>query len=711
MAGGDLLGISSSGVVASQRALGTTGHNIANANTPGYSRQRIEMESRQPQFSGNGSIGTGVIVDNVSRVYDEFLVSELRDTTSLSKFLDSSYHYTSQVDDILADPEASLSPSISEFFKAVNGVANDPASNSSRQVLLSSAKNLSDRFEYLNTRFESLRNGTGKDMRAIAGEINKMADAIAELNEAIVRSREITNKPANDLLDQRDRLVQQLSEKINVRTTIQDDGRMNVFVGNGQTLVVGDVASHIDVVPNEHDPTKTEIVFKGVNSDTVITQFLTGGQLGGIRQFIEEVLDPAQNELGRIATGIAKSFNEQHRLGMDLKNRLGTDFFTSVHQDAPTVLQSKFNKGDIQLDAEITDVQKLTTSDYQLSYLQGQYELLRLEDDKVVARFNSFPHEVETDGLKLTIKSGSTVEQNDRFLIQPTRRAADLFQVRINSIAEIAASSPIRVEADIDNLGDADIDVVQVTDTTAAFDAQQPQLQPPYVVKFVDNKNFVLLDNTGKQVKVKTAAIADDPDIALDDRKGAIPAIPASETGDRAIPAQPPVHERKDKLKKADGLATVEGPIPYDPKTGVRVLPSPGGLDRGMHIRVSGEPKAGDVFRIEFNKYGTSDNSNALSLANLQTEMVLMDGKSDFAQTYGQLVSRVGAKTNELSINQKAQNLLLKSAQESREEMSGVNLDEEAAQLIRYQNLYQANAQVLATAKQTFQLLMDAFRR
>lgn len=707
---GDLLGISGSGVVAAQRALGTTGHNIANASTPGYSRQRVEMEAREPQFSGNGSIGTGVLVDNVSRVYDEFLVSELRNTTSLSKHLDTSYHYTSQVDDILADPEAGLAPAMSDFFKSVNGLANDPASTSARQVMLSTARNLADRFDYLNGRFEALRNGTNKDMRSIVGEVNKIADAIAELNVAIVRSREITNRPANDLLDQRDRLVQQLSEKINVRTTIQDDGRMNVFVGNGQTLVVGDTASHLEVVGNEHDPTKSDIVFVGASSNSVITQFLTGGQLGGIRQFVDEVLDPAQNELGRIAVGISKSFNEQHKLGMTLKNTLGREFFSRIENQAPTVLQSKFNQGDLRLNAEITDVRKLTTSNYQLSYIQGQYELLRLDDSEVVARFSQFPQEIETDGLRLSIEGGATIHENDRFLIQPTRRTADLFDVTIKSIADIAASSPIRVEADIDNLGDADIDVVQITDTNhAGFESQQGQLSPPYIVKFVDKKNFVILDNSGKPVKVRTNASADDPQISLHQR--ATPAVPASETGDRAIPAQPPSHQRKDKITGADALAAVEGPIPYDPETGIQVFPTPGGIDRGMRIRVAGDPEAGDMFRIEFNQDGTSDNSNALAMADLQNKLLLMDGTSDYAQTYGQLVSRVGSKTHELDINRKAQSLLLDQARESREEISGVNLDEEAADLIRFQNLYQANAQVLATAKQTFQLLLDAFRR
>jgi len=709
---GDLLGTSTSGVLAAQRALGTTGHNIANATTEGFSRQRADLEARKPTLSGNGAIGTGVIVDNVSRYYDEFVVGELRNTTSQSKFYDKAYDYTTQVDNLLADPRAGLAPSLSDFFDSVNGLANDPSSNSSRQVMLSSARNLSDRFEFMNTRLDDLRTATNGDMRVMVGQVNQLAKGIAELNNAIVRSREVTNKPANDLLDQRDRLVEELSELINVRTTIQEDDRMNVFVGNGQTLVVADVSSELDVQLNEFDPTQSEVVFVGSGGNTVITPYLTGGALGGLNKFRNEILDPTQNELGRIAIGVTKTFNAQHKLGMDLSNQLGENFFSEIDTDSPLVLPSLKNKGDIQLKVEVTDADKLTTSDYQLNYVQGQYELLRLDDAKVISRFSSPPQEFEEEGLRITIKGGSNIQELDKFIIQPTRRSAELFDVEVGSISNIAAASPIRVESDIDNLGDAEIEVTQIISTdNPSFKTAAGSLSPPYIVRFVDDNNFEILDNSGKPVRVKLDASADDPSISLNEFKGATPAIPATETEDgRAIPAVPPKHDRKEKGEQADGLGGVAGPIPYNAKEGTEILPISGGIDRGIHIKVNGKPRAGDVFRIEFNTDGTSDNKNALALAQLQTKPTLMGGTADYTQTYGQLVSRVGSTTHELGLNKKAQSLLLDQAIESREAISGVNLDEEAAELIRYQNLYQANAQVIAAAKQTFQVLLDAFR-
>jgi len=710
MAGGDLLGISTSGVQAAQRALSTVGHNIANSSTPGFSRQRTELDTRTPQFAGNGTIGTGVVVNSVDRYYDEFLTSEVRHTNSLSQFLNKSYEFTTQVDNLLADPEAGLAPALSDFFDSVNGLANDPTSNASRQVLLSTSRNLSDRFAFLNERFESLRKGVNQDMKGMVGQVNELAKGIAQLNNAIVRAREVTDKPANDLLDQRDRLVQELSGLINLRTSIQDDGRMNVFIGNGQTLVVADVYEELGTALNEYDPSQLDVVFKGSGAPTVINQFLSGGELGGLNKFRKEVLDPAQNELGRIAIGITQSFNKQHRLGMNMNNELGGNYFRPIDTNAPLVLPSNQNEGNLKINSEIVDTNKLTTSNYQLIYLKGQYELLRLDDASVVAKFTSLPHEGEADGFKLTLDGGA-IKEGDRYIIQPTRRSADIFSLAINTVDEIAASTPIRVEADINNLGDAGIDITQITDVdNTTFTGEPGKLSPPYVIRFVDEQHFEILDNSGKAIAIKQAATADDPAIDLNEKRGATPAIPATETGDRAIPAVPPKHDRDDKQKTAGGLSKVDSTIAYDPNTGATVFPTAGGVDRGMHIRIDGKPKTGDMFRIEFNKDGISDNKNALALAGLQTKPTLLNGTSDYAQTYGQLVSKVGSRTHELDINRQAQKLLLDQAIESREEISGVNLDEEAAEMIRYQNMYQANAQVVAAANQTFQVLMDAFR-
>lgn len=723
MAGGDMLNVGISGAIAAQRALSTTGHNIANATTEGFSRQRVDMVARKPQLAGNGAIGTGVNVDNVRRVYDGFVVDELRSTTSSSSAFDIYHDYTSQVDNMLADPEAGLAPSLQSFFAAVNGVADDPSSTSARQVMLSEANSLSDRFSYINNRFESLRNNATKDMRQETLEINDLAKAIAKINHTIVQAREIGGSSPNDLLDQRDRLVQDLSKKVSVRVSEQDDGRLNVFIGNGQTLVVGDENSELEVRSGGFDPSQVDIVIKGTGGDSVITRFLEGGSLGGLLNFRKSVLDTAQNELGLIAIGISKTFNEQHRLGMDLQSEMGGDFFSEADKTAPIVLPSINNHGDMEFGTSIVDSDKLTTSDYHLVYRQGVYTLVRLKDDALIGQYTSFPQNIESEGFSIDPLRGSTVKDGDIFEIRPTRAGAKDFDVVVNNVIKIAAASPLRTEASVNNLGTAEILPADSLDKSMpSFSlATDSKLKPPFVIRFVDENNFEVLDNTGKAIPASkiTAAPKDEQIMASENalqQKGATPAIPATETEDgRAIPAVPPNKEQDHDLGKhdehpEDGVPVVQTSIPYDREKGVDLFPGLQGTDSKFRIHIAGEPQKGDMFRVEFNSNGVGDNSNVLQLASLQDKPTLANGTSNYSQIYAQLVSRVGSKTHELEVNSKAQKLLLDQAIERRESISGVNLDEEAANMIRFQNLYQANAQVMATANKLFETLIGTFR-
>ncbi len=686
---GDILGIGTSGALASQRALATTSHNIANANTDGYSRQRTELDARPPQMSGNGAIGTGVQVTNVRRMYDDFVVNEVRENTTVSEQLNTHYHYTSQVDNLLADPKAGMVPAIQSFFAAVNGVADDPQSTSARQVLVSEARALADRFGYLNNRFASLREGVTADMKSTVTEINDLASSIARVNDMIVKAREVGGRQPNDLLDQRDGLIRQLSRLVSVNVMEQEDGRMNVFIGNGQGLVIGSDHATLEVEMSRFDPDESEIVFVRNGARSIVTRFLTGGRLGGLLDFRRQILDPAQNELGRIAIGMAETFNEQHRMGMDLHSQLGGDFFASLTASTPKVLPHFDNQGDTIVGAEITDIDKLTTSDYTLSLSNGKYRLVRLSDEALVGEWDKLPAEVESEGFRLFVESGTQIREGDKFIVRPTRNGAENFRPVIDDVSRIAAAGPLRTEAAIDNVGSGEIGPAQVVDIdNAVFDRANDALRPPFVIRFLDETHFEVLDNTGEPIAFRTAAVPPAPGIARDAEGNPVPAQESEE-------AKPPK------------LTTV---LEHDPKSGTDVFPTPGGDDFGFRVRITGRPKAGDRFRIDFNTDGTGDNRNALALSDLQRKPVLADGTSSYTEAYSQLVSRVGSKTHELDVNGKAQQLLLQQAEERASEVSGVNLDEEAANLVRYQNLYQANAQVISVANKMLETLMNAFR-
>ena len=305
-----ILGTALSGLMAFQRSLDTTSHNIANVNTDGYSRQRVELSTRPAEFTGAGYIGQGVNVATISRSYDQFITNQL--TSSTSAFAETNTFSTlaSQVDNIVSNEATGLSPALKSFFNAVNEVANDPSSLPARQVMVSEAESLTQQFNTLSSQFEDLRNQTNKQMQATVDDINSFAESIATLNGKIVTdsSRTSGGQLPNDLMDQRDALLAKIAEKVSVSTITQQDGSISVFIGKGQSLVLGASAAKLSLAGSSADPGHKEILMGGQE----ISKQITGGELSGALKFRDEVLDPAQQQLGLVAAGFAVQFNTVH---------------------------------------------------------------------------------------------------------------------------------------------------------------------------------------------------------------------------------------------------------------------------------------------------------------------------------------------------------------------------------------------------------------
>jgi len=715
MATSDVLSIGLSGTLTSERALATASHNIANANTEGFSRQRVQVDTRPPQLAGVGALGTGVKINNVKRIHDDFVSSELRSNASIASGLQTNYDFTSQIDNMLADPNAGLAPTLQSFFASINNVSNDPSSQSARQVLIGEAKALSERFAYLDNRFESLQKGTNETLKSHIKDVNDLAKAIADVNWKIVLAKEVTQGEPSDLLDQRERLLHQLSEEVVVRTNEQEDGALNVFIGNGQTLVLGKRHASLDLKANQHDPSQLEVVYQNQGVDSVVTKFMKGGSIGGLIDFRENMLSSAQNELGRIAIGVSKTFNDQHHKGMTLDNELGGDFFKSIDKSSPLTLPSNTNKGDYELKTTISNTDNLTVSDYFLNYNAGTYTLIRESDEEIVGTFNSLPQTIESEGFNIELERGTVIENGDSFKIRPTHAAAREFSVEIERANDIAAASPVRVRTSVNNLGDIKATLQNIKNINAPSFALAPgKLSPSITVRFVDDNHIELLDDKGKVIQAQQLA----------EQNKAIPATSGvpGETGSPAtpaIPATPAARTTTIASLSDDGLddeseksaAGIEAGIFYDPETGINLFPTPIGMETGYNVQLSGKAKAGDVFVIEFNKDAVGNNVNALELGDLQRKATLDNGTSNYNEVYSQLVSRVGSKTHELDVNREAQNILYGQAKAQREAVSGVNLDEEAADLVRYQQAYQANAKVIGAASEMFDTLMSVLRR
>lgn len=331
-----LLGIGLTGINSAQANLLTTSHNITNANTPGYNRQTTVITTNDPLFSGAGFFGQGSKVDSVRRQYDQFLGQQVLNASARKEEFSAYGAQISQLDNLLADPNAGLSPALADFFAGVQDVATNPASVPARQALISSAESLAARFNSLDTRLNEIRDLNEGQIVSTVDSINAYARQIADMNQRIgVLQVGGPSIPANDLLDQRDNLVTELNKLVKVSTFTESDGSLSVFVGSGQSLVVGSAVSQLVVAPDSSvpaDPFRGEIRLATPDNGSVLLpdSLFTGGQFGGLLKFRSETLNPTREQLGQIAVSVASQFNTQHAQGVDLDGVAGGAFFTDI---------------------------------------------------------------------------------------------------------------------------------------------------------------------------------------------------------------------------------------------------------------------------------------------------------------------------------------------------------------------------------------------
>ena len=645
--GSSIFGIGASALNAAQAGLVTTGHNISNASTPGFSRQEIVQASNTPELTGAGFFGQGVQVSTVKRMYSDFMSSQVTLAQTQSSQLDSYYAEIQQIDNMLGDVSAGLSPALQNFFSGVNGVAANPASIPSRQAMLSGAQELTARFQTLDQRLTEIGTGINGALESSVGVINSYAKQIAALNKDISQAEASTNmQPANDLRDQRDNLVAQLSKEVRATTVKQSDGSYNIFVGNGQPVVIGRQTFDLVAAASAEDPSRLQVGYNsGAATILLGTNTLQGGNLGGLLSFRSETLDTTQNAIGRVAIGLAQKFNDQHNLGQDLNGVLGSingNFFTVAK---PLVVPSKDNAGTTVVGASIVDASALTTSDYTLRFTgqagsDSNFDLTRLSDGTVtqVSVPTGGDGSLTIDGIDVTISSENSAA-GDSWLIRPTRTGARDIAVALKDTAKIAAASPIRTEVGSTNTGGASISAGTVSN----------------------------VDNLPLAAKIT---------LTYDAAGGTF-------NTDEAAPRS---------FAYTSGESIDFG---------------------GFSVTITGSPENGDTFAVGPNSGGVSDSSNAAALARLQTTNTLgistLGGQPllNFQQAYAQLVSQVGNKTRQTQVLATAQQNLVAQTKQAQQSIAGVNLDDEAANLLRYQQAYQASGKMMQIATSLLQMLLD----
>ena len=638
----DLMTTAVSGLLSFQRALGTTSHNIANVNTPGYSRQTTEIGTNSPSFFGGSFYGNGVTIEAITRAYDQFLTREMRDTTSAHARAAMFGQLAGHIDGLLADPQGGISSILQDFFSAVQNVADDPSSSTARYAMINAADGLSNRFANIDSRLEDLQRNTNDQMGSLVDEINSLVLSIRDINAALHErySSGSNGQQAADLLDRRDHLLGELSKKIDITVIDEQDSHLSIFIGNGQTILTGTEAFSLSAQPDFGDPTRDVIVYNGLNTVYDISSNLTGGELGGLLEFRNNVLEPARNALGRTAIGLAETFNAQMRDGMDLDGNLGQDFFSYT---PPQSIAFASNAGTAAVSTLVSDVTALTADNYRLAF-DGVNWTLTSDSGGSATVANGSPATLTFEGLTLTI-NGATAAAGDQFTIKPTLAGAGSLQVVTRDPSEIAAALPIRTSSSLANLGDVDISSGLVTDVNDA--------------NLLDTASFTF-DN-------------------------------------------PPTTLRSNVDVVVGGVPYLAGaPIPYGNNMVIDA--------NGWQVTLDGTPAAGDRLTVESNLGGNGDNRNALNLANLQNIGIFDGGMASYQEDYAALVGRIGAQTFNANVERDSQATLMLQAVDRRAAKVSVNLDEEAADLVRFQQAYEAAARIIGTAQVMFESLLGSTR-
>ncbi|UXU87683.1 flagellar hook-associated protein FlgK [Burkholderia sp. S-53] len=655
-----LMNLGVSGLNAAIWGLTTTGNNISNAATPGYSVERPVYAEASGQYTGSGYMPQGVNTVTVQRQYSQYLSDQLNTAQTQGGALSTWYTLVAQLNNYIGSPTAGVSTAITSYFTGLQNVANNASDPSVRQSAISNAQTLANQINAAGQQYDALRQSVNTQLTSTVSQINTYTAQIAQLNQQISAASS-QGQPPNQLMDQRDLAVSNLSSLAGVQVVRNDSG-YSVFLAGGQPLVVADKSYQLATVTSPSDPSELTVVSQGIAganpqgpNQALPDASLSGGTLGGLLAFRSQTLDPAQAQLGAIATSFAAQVNAQNALGIDLSGNPGGNLFTTP---SPTVYSNQGNTGTASLSVSFANASQPTTSDYTLSYDGTNYTLTDRASGAVVDQ-KPGPMPVSLGNLNFSIPSG-TIQPGDKFTVLPTRGTLNGFGLATTSSSAIAAASPAVTSATSTNTGTGKITLSGVT---AGY--QVPTTKLTY-------------DATAKTLT----------------------GFPVGTTV--TIGTTPPTTVT---------IASPTDTVPYNPASGATMTMSgtAAGALNGVSVTLSGAPATGDSFNIGPYAGGTSDGSNALALSKLVNAKALGNGTATLTGAYASYVNGIGNTATQLKSSSAAQTSLVGQITQAQQSVSGVNQNEEAANLMQYQQLYQANAKVIQTAATLFQTVLGLF--
>lgn len=680
-----LLNIGMSGLAASQTSLVTTGNNIANADTAGYSRQQTVQGTKASAQFGNVFIGTGTTLADVRRVYNSFLDAQLRTATSLNSDVAAYQGQISPVDQLLSDNGTGMNGALTKFFASLQNLNAKPTDEASRQLLLSDTQALSNRFNSVSSQLNEQNSNINGNMASMADQVNKLANTVAQLNQKISELSTNGNGMPNDLLDARNETVRQLSTFIGVQVS-ERGSSLDLYLGSGQPLVMGNSANTLEVVQGKNDPTRSMLQLNRGTSTVDITNVTTGGEIGGLLRYRSEVLDPAMNELGRVALVVADQMNSQMAQGIDKNGEFGGNLFNDINSlrmiSQRSMASAANSAGSGNFDVTIKDTGKLSTSDYTVTFSSATNYSVKRSDGKDMGTFSTTTSPAPViDGFSLNLNG--TVAAGDSFKITPTRNAAATIQTEMTDAKRLALAAPLKAEIGAGVKSSLSI-------------SAQPSLAVPINNYDAASKLEMqtALKNSGPVKVVFNAASGGSQTYDYFDAKG------VKMGSGSIVPGQSNVLNLQIKMLDASGNPITDGGMPPVTKTFT------------VQMTVAGSPNAGDNMNISVNGAGSSDNRNGLALSGLQTKQTVDTGSASkgitLVDAYGKLIENVGAKASQAKLDSAANGSILANAKGARDSLSGVNLDDETGNLVKFQQYYTASSQIIKAAQETFSTLINS---
>lgn len=643
-----LLNIGTRALQVNQVALQTAGNNIANVNTPGYSRQQVVLKTVEGQFTGGGYIGKGVDIQTIQRNFSEFLTRQSAMATSTQSADSARSDKLKQLEGIFPGGASGLGASISDMLNAFSDVANAPTDLTARSVVLTKVDETASRLRSASQSLDDLQNGVKQELGQKVTVINSLAQGIADVNQQIARAQG-SGQPPNDLLDKRDQLVRELNQYVQTSSVPADDGTVGIFIGGSQALVLGTSAATVAIGSDDFgDPLKSKLTVQRNGQTTTLDEnVLGGGEVSGLLRFQNTDLAEGRNLLGRLTMAVTETMNAQHKLGLDMDGNVGGNLFSPTVFTASNVLvpvpPATPNVGTGVLTLSINDPTKFAASDYDVNFTGAATGTITRRSDGVVVNFPQVPPTTApvlatVDGLDISV--GGTPAAGDRFEIKPYSTSASNISSVFSTPRALAVASPVAGLMGAGNTGS----MQQLTLTARS----NPPANVPVTVTFTGPNSYTRSDQ-GATVFTYT------PGQAIEG----------------TVPATTPLSE--------------------------------------WSLTLQGSPNAGDTFTVKANPYPGTSAGNASAMLNLR-DKAAFDGAA-LTDGYAGLMSQIGIRVQSAGYSAQVSDTIAVNLERDRTSVSGVNLDEEASKLLQFQQAYQASAKMIQIANAIFDTLMQSLTR